>query len=137
MTSDEQLMLQFRAGSRDAFEEIFERYRDPLYGFFRRRISNGARAEDLTQDVFLAVIRAKERYEPKALVRTYLYAIALKLVSAERRWQSKNQVTSLIQSEPSDMVRCPLRARLRPLCTWNAANTAGILLPICRVLGAG
>jgi RNA polymerase sigma-70 factor, ECF subfamily len=85
MTSDEALMLQFQGGSRAAFEELFARYRKPLYGFFGRRLNSPERAEDLTQETFLAVIRAASRYEPRALVRTYLYGIALKLVAAERR----------------------------------------------------
>ena len=46
MTSDEDLMLQFQNGSRDAFEELFARYRQPLYRFFRLRIANDARADD-------------------------------------------------------------------------------------------
>ena len=85
MTSDEALMLEFQGGSRAAFEELFARYRTSLYGFFRRRLNNPGRAEDLTQETFLAVIRAVSRYEPRALVRTYLYSIALKLLAAERR----------------------------------------------------
>jgi RNA polymerase sigma factor (sigma-70 family) len=89
LTSDEDLMLQFQNGSREAFEELFARYRQPLYRFFRRRVPNEARADDLMQETFLAVIRARVRYEPRSLVRTYLYGIALKQVSAERRWQSR------------------------------------------------
>ena len=85
MTSDEALMLEFQGGSRAAFEELFARYRKPLYGFFGRRLNNPERAEDLTQETFLAVIRAASRYEPRASVRTYLYGIALKLLAAERR----------------------------------------------------
>ena len=85
MTSDEALMLEFQGGSRAAFEELFARYRNPLYGFFGRRLNNPGRAEDLTQETFLAVIRGASRYEPRALVRTYLYGIALKLLAAERR----------------------------------------------------
>ena len=88
MTSDEDLFCNSN-GSREALEELFARYRQPLYSFFRRRLSNDARADDLMQETFLAVIRAKVRYEPRALVRTYLYAIALKQVSAERRWQAR------------------------------------------------
>ena len=84
MTSDEALMLEFQGGSRAAFEELFARYRKSLYGFFARRL-NPERAEDLTQETFLAVIRAASRYEPRASVRTYLYGIALKLLAAERR----------------------------------------------------
>jgi RNA polymerase sigma-70 factor (ECF subfamily) len=98
MTSDEDLMLQFQNGSHEAFEELFARYRQPLYSFFRRRLSNAARADDLMQETFLAVIRAKVRYEPRALVRTYLYGIALKLVSAERRWQARRPDAPLVDS---------------------------------------
>jgi len=83
--SDEALMLEFQGGSRPAFEEVFARYREPLYGFFRRRLTNRERAEDLTQEAFIVVIRATVRYQPKALFRTYLYSIALNLLAAERR----------------------------------------------------
>ena len=89
MITDEALMLEFGQGSREAFEELFARYRQPLFGFFRRRLESRERAEDLTQETFLAVIRATSRYEPRALVRTYLYGIALKLVAAERRKQTR------------------------------------------------
>jgi RNA polymerase sigma-70 factor, ECF subfamily len=85
MDSDEQLILEFQKGSREAFREIFERYRERLYGFLRRRLENPARAEELTQECFLAVIRNAKRYEPRATFRSYLYGIAINIVSAERR----------------------------------------------------
>ncbi len=85
MESDEALMLEFQRGSREAFEELFARYHGPLNGFFRRRLDSPDRAAELTQETFLAVVRATERYQPRALVRTYLYGIALKLLAAERR----------------------------------------------------
>jgi RNA polymerase sigma-70 factor, ECF subfamily len=94
MTSDEALMQEFQGGSRAAFEELFARYRKPLYGFFGRRLNNSERADDLTQETFLAVIRAVSRYEPRASVRTYLYGIALKLVAAERRRVFRNGASS-------------------------------------------
>src|SRR5579884_2320235 len=87
MLSDEELMRGFQQGSRECFEELFERYRQPLYAFFFRRLRSVARAEELRQETFVAVLRARERYEPRARVRTYLYGIALKLVAAERRKQ--------------------------------------------------
>jgi RNA polymerase sigma-70 factor (ECF subfamily) len=90
MSTDEALMLEFQRGSREAFDELFARYREPLYGFYRRRLAIPERAEDLTQETFLVVIRATERYEPRALVRTYLYSIALKLLAGERRRQARN-----------------------------------------------
>jgi RNA polymerase sigma-70 factor, ECF subfamily len=94
MTNDESLMQEFQGGSRAAFEELFARYRKPLYGFFGRRLNNSERAEDLTQETFLAVIRAVSRYEPRASVRTYLYGIALKLLAAERRRVFRNSAWS-------------------------------------------
>jgi RNA polymerase sigma-70 factor (ECF subfamily) len=85
MMTDEQLMLDFQRGSKEAFTELFGRYREPVFGFFRRRLADAARAEELAQETFLAVLRAAVRYEPRALFRTYLYGIALKQLSAERR----------------------------------------------------
>jgi len=82
---DEELMGAFCRGSEEAFAELFRRYRQPLFGFFRRRVADAARAEELTQDAFVAVLRGKVRYEATALFRTYLYAIGLKLLMAERR----------------------------------------------------
>jgi len=95
MISDEALMLDFQRGSRPAFEELFARYHEPLYGFFRRRLASEESADDLTQETFLAVIRATARYEPRALVRTYLYGIAFKLLAAERRKRTRDQPADL------------------------------------------
>ena len=102
MISDEALMLEFQRGSREAFEELFARYREPLYGFFRRRLASKDRAEDLAQETFLAVIRAVVRYEPRALVKTYLYGIALKLLAAERRKLSGNEPPIDEDHEPAE-----------------------------------
>ena len=101
IVSDEALMLEFQRGSREAFAELYARYREPLYGFFRRRLANQERAEDLAQEAFLAVIRSRVRYEPRAQVRTYLYGIALKLVAAERRKFSGNEPQLDEEHEPS------------------------------------
>src|SRR6266853_2208103 len=83
--SDEQLMLAFSKGSSDAFTELFSRYKQPIYGFFRRRVAESAQAEELTQETFVALLRAAARYEPRALFRTYLYAIGFKILRAHRR----------------------------------------------------
>ncbi len=85
MPTDEQLMLEFQKGHSEAFEELFERYRNPIYGFFRRRLNDTSRAEDMTQETFVVILRGTEHYEPRAKFRTYLYAVALKLLWTERR----------------------------------------------------
>ena len=99
MISDEALMLEFHKGSQQAFEELFRRYRGPLYGFFRRRLNGDKHAEDLAQETFLAVIRTSSRYEPRASVRTYLYAIAMNLLAVERRKQFRESPPGEIEPE--------------------------------------
>jgi RNA polymerase sigma-70 factor (ECF subfamily) len=91
MTTDEQLMLAFQRGSREAFAELFARYRGPVFGYFRRRLDHPARAEELAQETFIAVLNAAVRYEPRATFRSYLYGIAMKQLSAERRKEHTRQ----------------------------------------------
>lgn len=83
--TDEQLMVAFSRGSTEAFSELFSRYKQPVFGFFRRRVADPAQAEELAQETFLAVLRASSRYEPRSLFRTYLYAIGFKILGAHRR----------------------------------------------------
>ena len=85
MKSDEQLMLEYKSGSTPAFEQLFERYRNSIYGYFRRRLNNAARAEELAQETFVVILRGSEHYEPAARFRTYMYAIAIKQLWSERR----------------------------------------------------
>jgi RNA polymerase sigma-70 factor (ECF subfamily) len=83
--SDEHLMLAFTKGSAESFNELFLRYNQPIYGFFRRRTADPHHAEELSQETFLVLLRAAAHYEPRALFRTYLYAIAFKILRAHRR----------------------------------------------------
>ena len=85
MTPDEELMLACGRGQAGAFDTLFERYRQPIWGYFRRRLDDCARAEELTQDTFVAVLKNAKRYEVRASFRTYLYSIAANLLAAERR----------------------------------------------------
>jgi RNA polymerase sigma-70 factor (ECF subfamily) len=101
MTTDEQLMVDFQRGSKEALAELFARYCGPIFGFFQRRLADAARAEELAQETFLAVLRAVVRYEPRALFRTYLYGIALKQLAAERRKNAyRNPWLELLAADP-------------------------------------
>jgi RNA polymerase sigma-70 factor (ECF subfamily) len=100
MTTDEQLVEEFQRGSRDAFAELFRRYREKMYGFFRRRTANPARAEELAQETFLAALKAAPRFEPRALVRTWLFGIAMNLLMADRR--KVGQAFQPVHSNPGE-----------------------------------
>ena len=74
--ADEELMLQTQRGNVHAFELLFERYRSRVFGFILRML-NGERqeAEDLMQDIFIKLFKAKEMYEPRAKFSTWLFTI--------------------------------------------------------------
>ncbi len=77
--------MQFQRGDESAFRELFDRHKNPVYGYVRRRISDPGRSEDITQDVFLALVRNRNGYRRRASFRTYLYRIAHNRVVSEYR----------------------------------------------------
>jgi len=79
METDLELMLRVREGDAHSFEELLRRYRVPLVSYFVRMLRDRALAEDLAQEVFLRVYKARERYQPEARFTTWLYRIATNL----------------------------------------------------------
>jgi RNA polymerase sigma-70 factor, ECF subfamily len=77
--TDVQLMLDVKAGDEASFELLLHRYRTPLVNFLYRMVRNREQAEDLAQDVFLRVYRAREDYVPSAKFTTWLFRIATNL----------------------------------------------------------
>ena len=78
-------MVACRGGSEEAFADLFSRFRPAVWGFFRRRVWDAARAEDLTQETFVALLKGARRYEVKAPFKSFLFGIAYNLLSEERR----------------------------------------------------
>jgi RNA polymerase sigma-70 factor (ECF subfamily) len=77
--SDVQLMLDVKAGDTTSFELLLQRYRSPLVNFLYRMVRDREQAEDLAQEVFLRVYRAREEYVPSAKFTTWLFRIATNL----------------------------------------------------------
>jgi RNA polymerase sigma-70 factor, ECF subfamily len=74
--SDVALMLGLRKGDRAAFVELLRRHQEPILNLSYRFLGDRDEAEDLTQDVFLRLYRARESYRPDAKFTTWLYRIA-------------------------------------------------------------
>jgi RNA polymerase sigma factor (sigma-70 family) len=74
--SDESLMLAYRDGDAGAFDRLYERHRGGVYRYLLRQCRNAALAEELFQDVWMNLIRARASYEVQARFSTYLYRIA-------------------------------------------------------------
>ena len=77
--SDVQLMLDVKAGDDASFNLLLQKYRTPLINFLYRMVRDSATAEDLAQEVFLRVYRARKQYSPSAKFTTWLFRIATNL----------------------------------------------------------
>jgi len=92
LDDDARLMLAFRDGDRRAFDALFARYTPRVLTFLTRLVRDRARAEELTQDVFVRIYNAADRYEPKARFSTWIFGIAHnlglnELARAHRRYE--------------------------------------------------
>jgi RNA polymerase sigma-70 factor, ECF subfamily len=77
--TDVQLMLDVKAGDEASFDLLLQKYRSPLVNFLYRMVRDTATAEDLAQEVFLRVYRARKQYSPSAKFTTWLFRIATNL----------------------------------------------------------
>ena len=74
--SDEELMLSYREGDAKAFDALYSRHKGALYRFILRRCGQPAVAEELYQEVWMKLIRAREGYTVKARFTTWMYQVA-------------------------------------------------------------
>jgi RNA polymerase sigma factor (sigma-70 family) len=72
---DEALMLAYARGDAASFERLYARHKGPTYRYLLRHTSNRATADELHQDVWMRVVRARERYRPEARFTTWLYTL--------------------------------------------------------------
>ncbi len=79
LEQDAILMLRVKEGDGQSFELLLQKYRLPLVNYLHRMIQNQPIAEELSQEVFLRVYRARGSYEPTAKFTTWLFRIATHL----------------------------------------------------------
>ena len=72
-------MLDVKSGDARSFELLLQKYRTPLVNFLYRMVRDRASAEDLAQEVFLRVYRARKDYVASAKFTTWLFRIATNL----------------------------------------------------------
>jgi len=72
-------MLDVKAGDEASFDLLLRKHRLPLVNFLFRMVRDAATAEDLAQEVFLRVYRARKQYSPSAKFTTWLFRIATNL----------------------------------------------------------
>jgi RNA polymerase sigma-70 factor (ECF subfamily) len=110
---DAQLMLRVKEGDDASFAALLERYRAPVIHFIYRMVQSQHIAEELAQDVFLRVYRARKGYEPNAKFTTWLFRIATHIaLNAIRDGRSERGVESM---DDADAQRGELPDRRRTI----------------------
>ena len=107
-------MLRYRDGDARAFEALYARHKGALYRYFLRQ-TGSAIGEELFQDVWMNVIRTRERYEARAKFSTWLYRLAHnRLIDHYRRTAARVPVSydsdtneTLLESVPDQPFREP------------------------------
>src|SRR5438105_9884367 len=92
---DVRLMLRVRDDEAGAFEELVEAYQHRLLAVMHHLVGSAEAAEDLAQEVFLRVYRARHKYRPRAKFSTWLFTIANNLALNHLRARQRKPVVPL------------------------------------------
>jgi RNA polymerase sigma-70 factor (ECF subfamily) len=97
--ADEALMLAYAEGDASAFDALYARHKGPVYRYLLRHCGSPATADELFQDVWINVVRARSRYAPSAKFTTWLYTVARNRVVDH--WRS-NGLVALVSIDDED-----------------------------------
>lgn len=92
--TDEELMLVYQAGDRQAFDELYARYAKPIYNFLRRTAPRVDAADDLFQKTFLHVHTGRHQYRPQAPFRHWIFTIARNVLRDDARQQRRRPIVN-------------------------------------------
>lgn len=103
---DRDLMCAYGAGDVQAFERLYERHKGPLYRYFVRQCGQAETAEELFQEVWSKIIKARKTYKPLAKFTTWMYQMAHNcLIDHYRRTQRRPRLVSVdgedVSAEPA------------------------------------
>ncbi|MGB5102074.1 MAG: sigma-70 family RNA polymerase sigma factor [Steroidobacteraceae bacterium] len=97
---DEALMLAYARGDAVSFERLYERHKGPTYRYLLRHTSDRASTDELHQDVWMRVVKARASYTPAARFTTWLYTLARhRLVD---HWRSRRVAYVSLLDEETD-----------------------------------
>lgn len=90
-------MLAWQDGDEQAFEQLVEEYSGMVYSLLTRFLGRRPGREDMVQEVFLRIVRARDRYQPTARFSTWLYRIVFNMAVNETQRGGARRSVSLDQ----------------------------------------
>jgi RNA polymerase sigma-70 factor (ECF subfamily) len=110
---DVRLMIRVRDDEPGAFEELVENYQHRLVTVLHHLVGNGAEAEDLAQEAFLRVYRARKKYRARSRFSTWLFTIANNLALNALRARQRRAAVSLPTSDSGPLGPRPAEQLVR------------------------
>jgi RNA polymerase sigma-70 factor (ECF subfamily) len=111
-TEEAALIEELRSGSEEAFAWLIARYHQPIYSLLARTVQDRADAADLTQEVFVKVFRGVGSFHGESSLRTWIYRIALREASNQRRWWLRHRLQEIpIDQEMESECGTPVRLK--------------------------
>jgi RNA polymerase sigma-70 factor (ECF subfamily) len=110
---DIRLMLRVRADEPGAFEELVRNYQQRLIAVLHHLVGSAEEAEDLAQEAFLRVFRARHKYKPKARFSTWLFTIANHLAMNALRSRRRKPAVPLPASDSGPLGPRPAEVLVR------------------------
>ena len=98
--TDEQLFQRYNDRDAEVFRVLVDRYEPRIQDFLRKRLHDEERVQDLTQDTFLRIHRARESYDPSRKFSTWIHTIANNLLKNEFRNRSRRRETIFSDLRP-------------------------------------
>jgi len=133
-STDEELMLLYRDGNAGAFDALYARHKGGVYRYLLRQCRDAPTAEELVQDVWMNVIRARAGYTVQAKFTTYLYRLAHNRLIDHYRRNGHVAMVSFDDEEREEIAELP-DERERPADTaLDARRQAGRLLELIAAL---
>lgn len=97
---DESLMARYAAGDMEAFDDLFRRHEPRVYSFFLRRTGSSQRAEDLYQELFLRIHRARDTYDATRPFTPWFFQIARRLLVDDLRRSFRSHEVPIEDRDP-------------------------------------
>jgi RNA polymerase sigma factor (sigma-70 family) len=130
--TDEDLMLRFGRGEAAAFEYLYRRHESRVFRYLHRNVRNEASANDLMQEVWFAVARTAQGYQPTAKFSTWLFTIAhnrmVDMIRASARVQGLEAADKTDSDGVSLLDALAADAKLEPLAEVQSQDEAAALL---------
>lgn len=127
-------MLGYCAGDAAAFDVLYERHRGGMYRYLLRQCGQSMIAEELFQDVWMNLIRARGNYKPSAKFSTYLYRLAHNRLIDHYRKHAREATLSYDDDTCLPVDDPPAPPAARPDAAYELKQQAGALLQLLESL---